>query len=82
MPIDPKVIYAAHIISGDKHNAADRARRVLLAQAECVSDGMVESAYIELEAVLDTAIIEDSRGEALSAIRDAIAAALRREAEK
>jgi hypothetical protein len=73
--MNPKVIEAARFIAtddnGDDVCAEERARRVLLAQAECVSDGAVAKAV---------EVFWDLDGPDEFRMRAAIAAALRFEA--
>lgn len=80
MPINPKVIAAASIASDPitEDTETKRARRVLLSQAECVSDGMVADA---IEAYRQY-ISKYGDAHHTAAWSHAIAAALRHEAEK
>jgi hypothetical protein len=71
--MNPKVIEAASVYRIDNPHAEERARRVLHAQAECVSDGMVEAFISSYERTP----IDHHRFER---IRAAISAALRFEA--
>jgi hypothetical protein len=76
MKLDPKIVEAAHLwYHADKQRSdtdEEIARRVLLAQAECVSDGAANAAR---EAYLSHEGSDD-----VEAMRAAISAALRFEA--
>lgn len=77
MAMNPKVIEAAAVYRIDNPHAEERARRVLLAQAECLSDGAVAAAISALyPSYFPKSLTEPWRDN----LRAAIAAALRFEA--
>jgi hypothetical protein len=75
--MNPKVIEAAEVTSAISDSAKLRARRVLLAQAECLSDEAVDAAISALyPSYFPKSLTEPWRDN----LRAAIAAALRFEA--